>query len=136
MKVELQLFEARSPGEFHGAFAAMAKTQPDAVEIADDPMFLGNLRAIAEIAADKRLASTGAKEFAEAGGLIGYGVDFAETFRRAAYFVDKILKGAKPSDVPVEQATKFELVINRRTALALGVAIPQQLLWRADKVIE
>ncbi|MBI2752711.1 MAG: ABC transporter substrate-binding protein, partial [Betaproteobacteria bacterium] len=108
----------------------------DAVEIADDPMFLGNLRTIADIAASKRLPSTGAKEFAEAGGLIGYGVDFAGTFRRAAYFVDRILKGTKPGDLPVEQATKFELVINRKVAKALDVSIPQQLLLRADRVME
>lgn len=136
LKVELPVFEARSPHEFEGAFSAMAKKRVDAVEIADDPMFLGNLRAIADIAAKKRLPSTGAKEFAEAGGLIGYGVDFAGTFHRAAYFVDRILKGTKPGDLPVEQATKFELVINRKAARALGLTIPQQLLLRADKVIE
>ena len=136
LKLELPLFEARSPDEFEGAFSAMAKNRVDAVEIADDPMFLGNLRAIADIAASRRLPSTGAKEFAETGGLIGYGVNFAETFRRAAHFVDKILKGAKPGDLPVEQATKFELVINRKTAIALGTAIPQRLLLRADKVID
>lgn len=136
LKVELPLFEARSPSEFEGAFSAMAKKRVDAVGIVDDPMFLGNLRSIADIAANTRLPSTGAKEFAEAGGLIGYGVDFAGTFRRAAYFVDRILRGTKPNELPVEQATTFELVINRRAASALGVTIPQHLLLRADKVIE
>lgn len=136
LKLELPLFEARSPGEFESAFSAMAKVRVDAVEIADDPMFLGNLRAIADIAANRRLPSTGAKEFAEAGGLIGYGVNFSETFRRAAYFVDRILKGVEPSDLPVEQATRFELVVNLKTAKALGIKIPQQLLLRADNVIE
>lgn len=136
LKVELPLFEARSPSEFEGAFSAMMKGRVDAVEIIDDPMFLGNLRSIADIAAKTRLPSTGAKEFAEAGGLIGYGVDFAGTFRRAAYFVDRILRGTKPNELPVEQATTFELVINRRAASALGVTLPQHLLWRADKVIE
>ena len=136
LKVELPLFEARRPSEFEGAFSAMAKRPVDAVAIVDDPMFLGNLRSIADIAANTRLPSTGAKEFAEAGGLIGYGVDFAGTFRRAAYFVDRILRGTKPNELPVEQATRFELVINRKAASALGVAIPQQLLLRADKVIE
>ena len=135
MKVELFLFEARSPSEFEGAISAMTKERVEAVEIADDPMFLGNLRAIADIVASRRLPSTGAKEFAEAGGLLGYGVNFAETFRRAAYFVDKLLKGAKPSDLPVEQATKFELVINLKTAQTLGLTIPQSLLLRADDVI-
>jgi ABC-type uncharacterized transport system substrate-binding protein len=136
LKLELPLFEARSPNEFEGAFSAMAKKRVDAVEIVDDAMFLGNLRAIANLAANTRLPSTGAKEFAEAGGLIGYGVDFAGTYRRAAYFVDRILRGAKPGDLPVEQATKFELVINGKTAKALGVTIPQQLLLRVDRVIE
>ena len=135
MKVELFLFEARSPSEFEGAISAMTKERVEAVEIADDPMFLGNLRAIADIVASRRLPSTGAKEFAEAGGLLGYGVNFAETFRRAAYFVDKLLKGAKPNDLPVEQATKFELVINLKTAQTLGLTIPQSLLLRADEVI-
>ena len=135
MKVELFLFEARSPSEFEGAISAMTKERVEAVEIADDPMFLGNLRAIADIVASRRLPSTGAKEFAEAGGLLGYGVNFAETFRRAAYFVDKLLKGAKPNDLPVEQATKFELVINLKTAQTLGLTIPQSLLLRADDVI-
>jgi putative ABC transport system substrate-binding protein len=136
LKMELPLFEARSPSEFEGAFSAMAKRRVDAVAIVDDPMFLGNLRAIADLAASKRLPSTGAKEFAEAGGLIGYGVDFVGTFRRAAYFVDRILKGTKPGDLPVEQATRFELVINRKAARALALNIPEQLLYRADKLIE
>ncbi len=136
LKMELPLFEARSPSEFEGAFSAMAKRRVDAVAIVDDPMFLGNLRAIADLAASKRLPSTGAKEFAEAGGLIGYGVDFVGTFRRAAYFVDRILKGTKPGDLPVEQATRFELVINHKAARALALNIPEQLLYRADKLIE
>lgn len=136
LKLDLPFFEARSSNEFEGAFFAMAKKRVDAAAIVDDPMFLGNLPAIANLAANTRLPSTGAKEFAEAGGLIGYGVDFAGTFRRAAYFVDKILRGAKPGDLPVEQATKFELVINGKTAKALGVTIPQQQLLRVDRVIE
>lgn len=136
LKMELPLFEARSPSEFEGAFSAMAKRRVDAVAIVDDSMILGNLRAIADLAASKRLPSTGAKEFAEAGGLIGYGVDFVGTFRRAAYFVDRILKGTKPGDLPVEQATRFELVINHKAARALALNIPEQLLYRADKLIE
>jgi len=136
LTVELSLFEARSPKEFEGAFSAMAKRRVDAVEIVDDPMFLGNLRSIADIAANTRLPSTGAKEFAEAGGLIGYGVDFAGTFRRAAYFVDRILRGTKPNELPVEQATTFELVVNRRAARALGIKFPQSILVRVDRIIE
>ena len=83
----------------------------------------------------ERLASTGTKEFAVAGGLIGYGVDDAEMYRHAAYFVDRILKGTKPGGPPIEQATKLELVINLKTAKAFGITIPQSLLVRADDVI-
>ena len=136
LKLELPLFGARSPGEFEGAFSEMSSKRVDAAAIVDDPMFLGNLRAIANHAASTRLPSTGAKEFAEAGGLIGYGVDFAGTFHRAAYFVDRVLRGVKPRDLPVEQATKFELLINGRSAKALGVTMPQSILLRADRVIE
>ena len=136
MKLDLPLFEARSPSEFESAFSAMVKKRTEAVEIADDPMFLGNLQAIADFAVANRLPSTGAKEFAEAGGLIGYGANFVELWRRAAYFVDRILKGAKPGDLPVEQATRFELVINLKTAKVLGIKIPQSVLVRADRVIE
>ena len=136
LKLEIPLFEARSPADFESALSAMAKTRVDAAAVADDPMFLGNLPAIAGIAANKRLPSTGAKEFADVGGMIGYGVNFAEAFRRAAYFVDKIVKGAQPRDLPVEQPTKFELVINLKTAKTLGIKIPHSILLRADKVIE
>ena len=136
LKLELVLFEARSPGEFERAFDAMTKAKVGAVEIVDDPMFLGNLPALAGLAAQRRLPSAGSKEFAEAGGLIGYGTNFVEMFGRAAYFVDKILKGVKPNDLPVQQATKFELVINMKTAESLGIKIPQSILVRADRVIE
>lgn len=136
LRLDLSVFEARGPDEFATAFSAMAKRRVDAVEIVDDGMFLGNLRAIANLAADARFPSTGAKEFAEAGGLLGYGVNFVETWRRGAYFVDRILKGKKPNDLPVEQATTFELVVNVKTAGALQVTIPQSVLLRADKVIE
>jgi putative ABC transport system substrate-binding protein len=99
-------------------------------------MFAVNGKAIAELAIKHRLPSAGIVEFAEAGGLIGNGVDLIEAHRRLAHYVDKILKGAKPSDLPVEQATKFELVINAKTAKAIGTAVPQSLLLRANRVIE
>ena len=136
LKLELQRFEARGPGEFESVFAAMAKNRVDAVAINEDPMIIANVKAIADIAAKQRLRSIGFKEFAEAGGLLGYGVTLHEMFRRAGYFVDKILKGAKPGDIPIEQASRFELVINRKTAIAIGVTFPQSLLERVDKVIE
>jgi putative ABC transport system substrate-binding protein len=102
----------------------------------EDPMLLANSTAIAELATQQRLPTVGFLEIARAGGLIAYGADIVEMHRHAAVFVDKILKGANPGDLPVEQPTKFELVINLRTAKALGVAIPPMLLARADEVIE
>jgi ABC-type uncharacterized transport system substrate-binding protein len=104
--------------------------------ILEDAVFVSNARAIADLAAKYRLPSAGFNEFAEAGGLIGYGVDFLEMYRRAAVFVDKILKGAKPADIPVEQATKFAVVTNMKTAKALGLDVPTSLLLRSDEVIE
>jgi putative ABC transport system substrate-binding protein len=136
LKLELQEVKVRAPGDFERAFAAMAKRRIDAVVIQAEGMLNANARALADLAVKHRLPAAGIKEFAEAGGLIGYGVDTVELYRRAAYFVDKILKGAKPADLPVEQATKFELIINIRTAKAIGLTIPQSLLLRADRVIQ
>jgi putative ABC transport system substrate-binding protein len=136
LKVELQTFAARGPNELEGAFSTMAKGRVDAVVVTTDPLFNANVRAIADLASRKRLPSVGITAFAEAGGTIGYGLNFPAMSRRAAYFVDKILKGAKPADLPVEQPTKFDLVINLKTAKALGLTIPQSLLLRADQVIE
>jgi putative ABC transport system substrate-binding protein len=136
MKVRLQRFETQGPNEFAGAFAAMGKSRVDAVVIQEDGMLNDNTRAMADLAAQQRLSSIGLTELADAGGLMGYGVNRVELFRRAAYFVDKILKGAKPADLPIEQPTKFKLVINLKTAKALGLTIPPSLLQRADQVIE
>ena len=136
LKVALQRFEARSPDEFGGAFSAMAKKRVDALALVEDPMFFAHAKKLADLASAQRLRSIGFNEFAEAGGLIGYAANYLELWRRAAYFVDKILKGAKPGELPIEQPTKFELVINLKTATALGVRIPQSILVRADKVIE
>ena len=130
------MFEARAPNQFESVFSAMIESRVDAMAMADDGMFLANLRAIADVAASKRLPSTGAKELAEAGGLIGYGVDFVQTYYRAAYFVDKILKGAKPGELPVEQPTKFEMVINLSAAKKLGLTITRDFQLIADDVIE
>jgi putative ABC transport system substrate-binding protein len=136
LKLDLQQFEVRGPGEFESVFSAMAKRRISALAVPEDGMFNDNPRAIADLAAKQRLPSIGFGEFAEAGGLIGYGVNFLELYRRAAYFVDKLLKGAKPDDIPVEQPTKFDMMINMKTAKALGIKIPNSILVRADKVIE
>jgi putative ABC transport system substrate-binding protein len=136
MKVSLQKFETRQPNEFDATFSAMVKNRVDAIAVDEDAVFLANDKSLAEIAAKDRLPSAGNKEFAEAGGLIGYGVNFVEMFRRAAYFVDRILKGAKPADLPVEQPTNFELVVNLQTARALAIPIPPSIMVRADEVIE
>ena len=136
LKLGLQPFEVRGPDEFDSAFAAMAKRRVDAIVVQSETMFTVNAKVIANLATKQRLPSIGYLNFAEAGGLIGYGSNPDEPFRRAAVFVDKILKGAKPGDLPVERATRFEMVINRKTAKALGLTISQELLLRADKVIE
>ncbi len=135
--VELQLLEARGPEEFDGAFAAMAKERVGALLVlADSVVFLHRTR-LAELAAKSRLpAAYGFRENVEAGGLMSYGIDMRDNARRAATYVDKILKGAKPADLPVEQPTRFELVINLKTAKALGLTIPQSVLIRADEVIQ
>jgi putative ABC transport system substrate-binding protein len=136
LKVELQKFEMRGRNEFESAFSAMTKSRVDAMVVTTDSLFNSNVRAIADLAAKKRLPAAGTKEFAEAGGSIGYGINFPAISRRAAYFVDRILRGTKPADLPVEQPTKFELVINLKTAKTLGLTIPPSLLLRADQVIE
>jgi ABC-type uncharacterized transport system substrate-binding protein len=137
LKVQLQVLEARAASDFASAFSAMTKARVSGVIILTSAMFYAERRRIAELAAQNRVpAIYGVREFAEDGGLMAYGIDLRENFRRAATYVDKILKGAKPADLPVEQPTKFELVINLKTAKTLGLTIPQQLLSRADEVIQ
>jgi ABC-type uncharacterized transport system substrate-binding protein len=135
LKVELQKVAVRRPEELERAFSAMAERRVDAVVAAQDALLNANVKAIADLAAKRRLPASGSKEFAEAVGVIGYGWNVSVNNRRAAHFVDKILKGANPSDLPVEQPTKFELAINLKTAKALGLTIPQSLLVRADEII-
>jgi len=135
LKVELRVLEVRSTREFDATFATMAQGRIEAVVVATDTLFRANHVEIADRAAKQRLPSTGSTEYAVAGGLIGYGPDIPELYRRAAYFVDRILKGAKPDDLPIEQATKLDLVINLKTAKALGITIPQSLLVRANDLI-
>jgi len=135
--VQLQLLEARGPTEFDGAFAAMAKERVGGLLVVADTMFNLHRARLVELAAKSRLpAAYGTRDAVEAGGLMSYGPSLPDLFRRGATYVDKILKGAKPADLPVEQPTKFELVINLKTAKALGLTIPPSLLGRADEVIE
>jgi putative ABC transport system substrate-binding protein len=135
LKLEMPQFEVRGPGEFDRIFAAMVQKHVDAVVVQGDTMFAVNAKAIADVAIKHGLPSAGIVEFAEGGGMIGSGADLLEGHRRAAAYVDKILKGANPGDLAVERATKFKLVINLKTAKALGLTIPQSLLLRADDVI-
>jgi putative ABC transport system substrate-binding protein len=136
LNLELQQFAVRGPNEFESAFARMEQGRIQAVEVDDDAIFTDNIEAVAGLAAKRRLLSIGGTGFAQAGGLIGYGADTFARFRRAAAFVDKILKGTKPADLPIEQATNFQLVVNLKTAKALGVTIPETLLATADEVIQ
>ena len=135
--VGLQVLEARDPSEIDKAFAAITKERAGAVIVLPDSMLLDHRIRIAGLAARRRLPLMSAMaDHAEAGGLMAYGPSIADMFRRAATYVDKILKGAKPADLPVEQPTKFELVLNLKTAKALGLTIPPSLLGRADEVIQ
>lgn len=136
LKLDLQQVGVRTPGELEGAFSAMAAKRAEAVVLIEDGMLIGNIAKIAELAAKHRLAAIGLPELAEAGGLMAYGVNLVQTFRRAAYFVDKLIKGAKVADLPVVQADKFELVLNMKTARALGIKVPPAIMMRTDKVIE
>jgi putative ABC transport system substrate-binding protein len=137
LRIQLQALEARTPDEFESAFAAMTKNRAGALLVLPDGMFLLNRARIADLAAISRLpAMYGLKEPVDAGGLVFYGPSLRDNFRRAATYVDKILKGVKPAELPVEQPTTFELVINLKTARALGLTIPPSLLQRADQVIE
>jgi ABC-type uncharacterized transport system substrate-binding protein len=133
----LMPFEAREPGEIELAFAAFAKDGVQATIVVGDAVFFGHRQRIAELALAHRLATMSPqREYVVAGGLMSYGENLADFFRRSASYVDKIFKGASASDLPIEQPTKFNLVINRKTADALGVTIPAQLYIFADEVIE
>jgi len=135
--IEQQLFMVGEPGALATVFAAMQRNGVDAVIVLADPMLISAQRQIIELAAEHRLpAMYGQREYVEDGGLISYGPNVVEVIRHSATFVDKILKGAKPADLPIEQPTKFELIINLKTARSLGLTIPPLLLARADKVIE
>jgi putative ABC transport system substrate-binding protein len=137
LMVKLQILETRDVGAFDGAFQAAVKENAKAVILLPAPLMTRNAGRIASIAMQYRLPSLFySGDAAKAGGLISYGASLIDIYRRAAYFVDRILKGANPADLPVEQPTKFELVINLKTAKALGLTVPSTLLARADEVIE
>ena len=133
----LQSWEVRAAGDFNTVFAAMGKQRPDGLYVPFGTLMRDNRKRIAGLALKNRLPAVYTnREAVDAGGLMSYGADLADSYRRVAYYVDKILKGSKPADLPVEQPTKFELVINLKTAKQIGVTIPQSMLYRADRVIK
>jgi putative tryptophan/tyrosine transport system substrate-binding protein len=133
----IQPWEVRAANGFEKVFAAINKQRPDGLYVAGGSLMNANQKRIVGFASKGRLPSVyGRREAVDAGGLMSYGADLADSYRRIAYYVDKILKGAKPADLPVEQPTKFELVINLKTAKHIGLTIPQSLLYRANKVIK
>jgi putative ABC transport system substrate-binding protein len=135
--VQLERLEVQGPTDLDRRFVAMSRERVSGLIVLPSPMFLSERKHIVDLAAKNQLPTMFFfREFAEAGGLMSYGPNFPELWRRAATYVDKILKGAKPADLPVEQPTKFELVINLKTAKALGLTIPQSVLLRADHVIQ
>jgi putative ABC transport system substrate-binding protein len=137
LKVQLQVVEAQDPTKLEQAFAAMARERAGALMVLTDVMFINQRRRLVELAAKSRLPTVyPEREFVGAGGLMFYGASLVHMYNRAAGYVDKILKGTKPADLPVEQPTKLELVINLKTAKALGLAIPPSVLARADHVVE
>ena len=134
--VELQPLEARRPSDFDSAFAGTSAKRVGALLTLGDVMFLTHRKRLAELAAKTRLpALYGQREFVDDGGLMSYGAKLIDNFHRAATYVDKILKGAKPADLPIERPTRFELIINSKTAQALGLTIPRPVLARADEII-
>ena len=137
LNLELETFEARGPRDFDGVFEAIATKRYRTALIVDDPMTISNAKALADLALKHRLA-TGANfvEYAEAGGLMAYGVNLIEMWRRAAFFVDKVAKGANAGDIAVERPTRFDLVVNRKTAAALDLKLARTILLRADRIIE
>ncbi|HEY6007775.1 MAG TPA: ABC transporter substrate-binding protein, partial [Geobacteraceae bacterium] len=135
--VRLQFVEARGPTDVDRAFSDMTRARADALTMLPSPMFFNERRRLVDLAAKNLLPAVYSRsEFVDAGGLMSYGPNGADMYRRAALYVDKILKGAKPGDLPVQQPTKFDLVVNLKTAKALGLTIPQSVLGRADEVIQ
>jgi ABC-type uncharacterized transport system substrate-binding protein len=133
----IQPWEVRDADGFEKVFTGLNKERPDGLYVTSNPLTRGNMKRVGDFAIKSRIPSVhGGRESVDAGGLMYYGADTAESYRRVAYFVDRILKGARPADLPVEQPTKFELVINLKTAKQIGLTIPPNVLARADKVIK
>ena len=135
LKVKFETFNVERPNDFTAVFDAMARSRVPAAVITQDGDFASSFRTIAELALANRIASAGSPEYAGAGGLLGYGANTIDLFRRVGYFVDRLLKGAKPADLPIEQPIKFELIVNQKIAKALGIPMPQSVLLRADRII-
>jgi ABC-type uncharacterized transport system substrate-binding protein len=136
LSVKLLPFRLRTSSELVSAFESMEQASVEAVETGDDVLSVGNVGVIVALAARGRLLTIGPEDVARAGGTMGYGVDFVAIFRRAASFVDRILKGANPADLPIERASKFQFILNLKAAKALGLDVPTATLLRADEVIE
>ena len=136
LKLELPQFGASFREELDDALASMAARKMDAALILEDPLTIVHAKQIAATALRLRLPIIGFREIAEGGGLLSYAVDLNDAWRRAGFFIDRVLKGAKPADLPIERASKFEMLVNLKTAKALGVKIPQSVIQRADRVIE
>jgi ABC-type uncharacterized transport system substrate-binding protein len=134
LKLTLQPWEVRAADGFERVFTALNKQRPDGLLVAGGPLMRFNGKRIADFALKSRLPSMGTRVYVDAGGLMSYAADLADSHRRVAYYVDRILKGAKPAELPVEQPTKFELVINLKTAKQIGLTIPPNVLVRADRV--
>ena len=135
--IEVQPLDVRTPDDFDGTFEVARRQRPDALITVEDPLTVDQRKRIADFALGQQLPSLhGVREFVAAGGLMSYGASLADLFRRAAGYVDKVLRGAQPADLPVQQPTKFEFVINLKTASALGLQIPDKLVALADEVIE
>src|SRR5262245_4395156 len=136
LNLELHQFDVRSPADFEAAFAAMAVQRVGALVVIEDAMLISNARTVAALALKQHLPSCGWPEFSVNGGVMGYGIVFPDMFRHAATYVDKILKGAKPVDLPIQRASKFEIIVNLKTAKALSLTIPYSLLVRVNQVIK
>jgi len=134
--IDFKLFDVPEARDFEKAFAAMLKARVDSILVSSDTLFQSRANEVASLATRNRLPSVGSTQYAEAGGLIGYSANDAELFRRGSYFVHKILMGSKPGDLPIERPTRFEMVVNAKTAKDLGVAIPKSILVRADRQIQ